>query len=381
MKIDRIRLFRGFHQNTLATSSGIVKRSHMVAIELMSEGFSGWGEALRGDPKEDIEPGKGAKTRLEDLCAQLVGRDLSGPSDGLPEINSVACNDNRLRSYREGLSIALFDLFGKRMGANVSTLLGGAQRKVFPVMPVVHVGPPEQMARRARKWADAGCRYLKIKYRGQRHEDIEAMGAIREVVGPEILLQVDANSGYTDVDEAVAAIRDLEPYNVEVVEDFFAGDLADFARVRLAIKPKIMLDRQAYFPNVQKIVALGAADIINMHPHRQGGLDVAMKINAGAESAGIPTAIGSCHLMGVGNAAFQLLASVVGLTRPCEEIGLGPYFNGPTAGEYEISDDPTIVAKPFPIENGQITIRETPGLGIEVDRKRLEAVATDMEEI
>jgi len=132
---------------------------------------------------------------------------------------------------------------------------------------------------------------------------------------------------------------------------------------------------------VQKIAALGAADVINMHPRNQGGLDAAMKIAAVAESAGIPTAIGSCHLMGVGTAAFQLLGSVVGLTRPCEEIGLAPYFYGPVGDEFDVHDDPTIVTAPFPVENGRVTIRETPGLGVEVDRGRLEDVATDMEEI
>ena len=380
MKIDQIRVYYGFHQNTFSTSRGMVKKCHFAAVEIMSNGFSGWGETLLNDPK-DLEPGKEEKARLEDLCAQLAGRDLSEPADRLPAMNTIDGSDHLMRGYREALSIALYDLFARAMDVNVATLLGGAQRKVFPIMPVVHVGPPEEMAHYSRNWVAAGCRYLKIKYRGVRRDDIEAIGSIRDAVGPGIRLQVDANAGYTDVDEAVAAIHDLEPYDVEVVEDMFAGDLADFARVRSAVKPKFMLDGPAYFPAVEKIVAAGAVDIINMHPRNQGGLDIAMKIAAVAESAGVATAIGSCHLMGVGNAAFQLLGSVVGLTRPCEEIGLAPYFYGPTADQAEVIDDPTIISEPFPIENGQITIRETPGLGVEVDRAKLENVTRDMKEI
>jgi L-alanine-DL-glutamate epimerase-like enolase superfamily enzyme len=80
----------------------------------------------------------------------------------------------------------------------------------------------------------------------------------------------------------------------------------------------------------------------------------------------------------VGTAAYQLLAAVIATTRPCEEIGLAPYFYGPIADEFEVYDDPEIVVEPFPVENGQITIRETPGLGVEVDRAKLENVATSM---
>jgi muconate cycloisomerase len=377
MKIDQVRIYYGFHKNALSTSRGMIKRCHVAAIELVSNGLSGWGETMLADPN-DLELEGKAKGRLEELCAQFVGREVSGPADGLPDMNSLDGDDVLFRGYREGVSIALYDLYGRALGVNVATLLGGVQRRVFPFMPVIHVNPPETMARRSRKWVDDGVQFLKIKYRGEREIDTEALRAIREAVGPEIRLQIDANAGYKDVDEAVAVIRDLEPYDVEIVEDFFAGDLEDFIRVRSAIKPMFMLDGPGYFPNVQRLVAAEAVDIVNMHPRNVGGLDVAMKIAAVAESAGIPTSIGSCHLLGVGTAAYQLLAAVIATTRPCEEIGLAPYFYGPIADEFEVYDDPEIVVEPFPVENGQITIRETPGLGVEVDRAKLENVATSM---
>ena len=67
------------------------------------------------------------------------------------------------------------------------------------------------------------------------------------------------------------------------------------------------------------------------------------------------------------------LGTVIGLTRPCEDIGLMPYYNGPTAGEYAFDREPCVISTPYPIRSGMIGVSSSPGLGVELDPERLAA--------
>ena len=138
-----------------------------------------------------------------------------------------------------------------------------------------------------------------------------------------------------------------------------------------------MVDRQATWPHVNQVIRAGAADVINHHPNNQGGLATALQIDAVATAAGLETAIGSSGLFGIQDAAFQALSSVMGLTRPCEDIGLLPYHSGPTEGEYAFDREPGVVESPYPIERGVIHISDQPGLGVEVDADKLEACTVE----
>ena len=133
-----------------------------------------------------------------------------------------------------------------------------------------------------------------------------------------------------------------------------------------------MVDKDAHWPNVKKILRYNAADIINQHPNNQGRLTYALKISDVASKAGIPTAIGSSGIFGIQDTAYQQLAAVIGLSRPCEDIGLLPYFEGPTAGQYHFNHRPTVLQSQSVICDGNIKIENKPGLGIIIDRNVLE---------
>ncbi|MHB0875643.1 MAG: mandelate racemase/muconate lactonizing enzyme family protein [Anaerolineae bacterium] len=286
-------------------------------------------------------------------------------------LESLSCARLRERRVREGLSIALYDLVGRLAGVPTYVLLGGCQRRVVPGMPVVHVAPPEVMARRAAKWVDEGYRYVKLKLYGEAAPDLAAVERVRRQVGPDVELQADANRGYADIGQAQEQMRRLAGLGVAVVEDLLDGGPEAYCELPRDLGPKIMVDNEAWWPNVQRVVALGAADVINHHPNNQGGLGTALRVDAVATAAGLITAIGSSGLLGIQDAAFQTLSAVVGLQRPCEDIGLLPYCEGPTAGEYHWQGYPSAVAEPYPIVSGQVRIPARPGLGVEVDEARL----------
>ena len=110
-------------------------------------------------------------------------------------------------------------------------------------------------------------------------------------------------------------------------------------------------------------------------------MKVALDIDAVATAAGLETAIGSSGHFGIQDTAFQVLSSVIGLTRPCEDIGILPYYEGPTKGEYKFDRKPSAIKHPYPIIDGVIHIPDEPGLGIELDRRKLDALAVDTIEL
>jgi len=363
-------------------SSGTLEHARAIIWEIDAGDFAGLGECgislEKSCPGLAAGLGGGSDAGLADAirpwATPLLGRDARELESLLPPLSHQL--DWDLLVIREGLSIALHDLVGRASGLPLHALLGGARRRVFPGMPVVHVGPTEVMVRRASKWASAGYRFLKIKFRGQLDEDAHALRAIRHAVGDAVALAVDANAGYPRIDDALRAILALAPCRVDYFEDMLNGPLEDMAALRRLVREqcgaRIMVDRQATWPHIHDVVRVGAADVINHHPDNQGGLASALAINAVACAAGLETAIGSSGIMGIQDAAFMQLACIIGLSRPCEDISLMPYFNGPTRGEYDFDHEPTVIQQGYPVECGVIHVPDLPGLGVELDPDRLQ---------
>jgi L-alanine-DL-glutamate epimerase-like enolase superfamily enzyme len=239
------------------------------------------------------------------------------------------------------------------------------------------------MERRAADWKRAGYRHLKVKLHGSAEEDLATFERVRRAVGPEVELTVDANSSYTDVETAVRVVHALERLGVTVVEDICGEDLDDYAAIRPRVKAKVMLDRHAYWPNTLEVFRRGAADAINLHPRNVGGLDVALWMDAAARVSGAESRMGAPHVVGIGSAAWQILGGVAATTMPVEDLGPLRYEShfGAPSEHYPVDERKMVVKSLFPVENGEVLLPDAPGLGIEVDRKRLAAITTDVLEI
>ena len=360
-------------------STGTWSRARSVIWEIHAGAHVGLGESSMATGEsgsgfgggDDPSDWSALQRMLEPRVARLLGRNALESEAILEPMPQQ--RDPDLMVIREALSIALYDLVGCASGLPVHALLGGMRRSEMPGMPVIHVGPIQVMARRAQKWAGAGYRYLKVKFRGELGEDVEALKAIRVAVGADVRLAIDANAGYQELEEALRAIEALRPCGVEYFEDMLDADDGQIAQLRRLSKARIMVDRQAWWPHVHEVVAAGAADVINHHPNNQGGLGIALQIDAVATAAGLETAIGSSGVFGIQDAAFMQLGTVIGLTRPCEDIGMMPYYSGPTAGEYAFDREPCVISTPYPIRSGMIGVSSSPGLGVELDPERLAA--------
>ena len=177
------------------------------------EGLWGIGEAAPFEPVT----GESAATVLEALKLFRTGLIGMDPLDveGIHRMMDRLLSGNT--SAKAAVDIALYDIKGKLMGQPLYKVLGGSVNQIVTDM-TVGIDTPEAMAAEARERVEKdGFTILKIKAGINPIEDIQALTLIRQAVGPNIRLRVDANQGYT-VSDAVRTLKAFEELGVEAVE-------------------------------------------------------------------------------------------------------------------------------------------------------------------
>lgn len=263
---------------------------------------------------------------------------------------------------KAAVEMALWDIAGKSLGVPVSTLLGGRVRDRIPLSYSVPFGEPEAMAAFAAKRVQAGHRTIKVKIGNGMARDIAAVRAVREAIGPDVRLRVDANMALPTAKDAIRLVAAIARYDIELVEQPLPPrELDAMAEVRRAIAPPLMADESIRTPrDAMEVIRRGAADIANVYVSEAGGLLAASKIFTLCELAGLPCMIGSMPEFGIGTAAQIHLG--VAMTN------LGP--DSDTCGSLYHAED--LLTEPLRIEDGFAYPPEGPGLGISIDMDVLE---------
>ena len=202
-----------------------------------------------------------------------------------------------------------------------------------------------------------GFTILKIKAGINPTEDIQALTLIRQAVGPNIRLRVDANQGYT-VSDAVRTLKAFEELGVEAVEQCLPSwDLDGMRFVRSKVDLQVMLDESVHTPiDAAKACKIDAADIINIKLMKCGGLYPAEKINAIAEANHVQCMVGCMLETKVAIAAgVSLVAAKQNITEAdCDSF---MYAVDPEMG----------MPGGFAVNGGVYTLSDKPGLGIDID--------------
>jgi L-alanine-DL-glutamate epimerase-like enolase superfamily enzyme len=323
----------------------------VLLANVQSHAGNGWGECISLDNSDF--------SSLHKFAEKLVGKSLLCLGAILPSELDTHLN------VRECLEIALLDLLGKSTGLPAHSLLGGKKFSRIPGMPVIHLGEPEEMAEKARKWDYS---FFKVKMMCKPDKDISIIETIRKV-NKSFVLYVDFNCGYSDVDEAIRVMNQLGKLGVSVAEDPVSEsiEIEGYKEIHEKTDVQLMIDTKARsLERVFKIVKNDAADIINLHTSVQGGLSRALEKAVVAKAAGIPCIVGSDGFLGITDSAYQSLGSVI-LNKgfPCEEVG-GKHYHGVC-----------IVKKAYVQKKGMIHIPDTPGLGVEIDRAKLEPIVVE----
>jgi muconate cycloisomerase len=267
---------------------------------------------------------------------------------------------------KAALEMALLDLQGHTLGVPVYKLLGGRDAPAdggdrgIRLKFVVGAVEPDLAAQRAGRMVERGWKAIKVKVARQGDPGVDAarLTAVRQAIGPEVLLTVDANGGYT-VDQAVRAAALFEPLAVALFEQpTRRGDHAAMAAVRRRSGIPIMADESVFTPqDALEVIRAGAADVLSLYPGKHGGVRTTQAIARLAESAGIPCTIGSNLEREVATAAMAHV-TVSTPNIQCERFPgdlIGPvYYEAPLSRE------------PLRYAADRLFVPQTPGLGVTV---------------
>ena len=272
---------------------------------------------------------------------------------------------------KTALDEALHDIKGKALGVPVYQLLGGLVREEVPIAHSLGWLEYDEATSEAAAAVAEGIKTIKIKVGRDATYDVRIVRKVRETIGPDLDIVVDANQGWPTPKYAIAILRRMQEYGIRYAEQPVEG-LAQMAKVTRAVDVPIMADESAWTPqDVLEIVERGAADMISLYTTKPGGLFKAKKVAAVAEAAGLPMNVNGSHETGVGNAAnLHLVASTAGVT----EAGVFPVTclrdDQPTqmAGKMYLDD---IVTRPFEYRDGCLIVPKTPGLGVELDMDKV----------
>ena len=253
-----------------------------VLIRLRTEeGVIGWGESspyapITGENQQsDVSMGRS-------LAELVKGRDVFALSRISADMDDSADYN---QSIKAAFEMAMWDICGKIAGLPVCVLLGG-YRDSFQTDLTVTFETPSIMASRAKEYVAAGFKAVKIKVGENPEIDIQRVREIREAVGKNIALRIDANQGWTPT-EAIRSLRAMEAYNIEFCEQPVKyWDLGGMRRVRNNVGIPIMADETVHTPhNLIDVIRQEAADMVNIKLMKAGGILQATRIAQIADAA------------------------------------------------------------------------------------------------
>jgi L-alanine-DL-glutamate epimerase-like enolase superfamily enzyme len=287
--------------------------TEVVAVDALvttDDGLTGVGEAV-ATPVITGDLHGGIIAALEGPLRQaVVGLDLDDFEDLLRRVQRSVVGNT---SAKAALDIALHDLRSRATGVALHRMLGAG-----PAAPrtdvTISVDSPAAMAEQAVLRVAEGFGTLKLKVAVDPATDIERVRRVRDTVGPEPRLRLDANQGWTPK-EAVAIVTALERAEVDlelVEQPVAAHDLTGLAFVTARVATAVMADESVASPrDALEVVGRGAADLINVKLMKAGGLRPARQILDIAAAAGIGTMIGGMMATGLGVAADAALAATL----------------------------------------------------------------------
>lgn len=344
-------------------------------------GKAGWGEApvikdWGGDYGRYFgeSPGTAIHVIQTHLAPAVVGAE-AGNFAGLHRRM-----DGAIKGYpyaKAAVEMAVYDLAGRSLGVPVHALLGGRLRDAVPVTHSIGLLPVEEAVAECVQVAREGIRTIKIKVGVDPRRDVEIVRRVREAVGEDVDLCVDANQGYATPGEAVQVIKAMEPCHLKYAEQPVEG-IERMAEVARAVDTPVMADESAWSArDVLEIAERRAADIISLYTTKPGGLYRALEVAAVARAAGLPCNVNGSVETGVGNLAnLHLAAAAPSVTLSCVVPVSTPAEaqRGQIAGIYYKDD---LIRAPFAFADGAVRVPEGPGMGIEVDEEKVERYRVD----
>jgi L-Ala-D/L-Glu epimerase len=330
---------------------------NVVIVIRTSNGITGFGEC---NPFMQIN-GESIDTCF--IVAQYLAKVLKGKSP-LKLDNCLAAMDKVIygnHSIKSAFDIALHDIIGQNKNVPIYKLFGGKNDKKLYTDYTVSVGEPEKMAEDALKIKQAGFPAIKVKLGQSRKKDIKRIKLIRDAVGFDIPIRIDANQGWK-VKTAIEALNALDAYSIEFCEEPIARwNYMRLRKVKHNSPIPIMADESVSdHHDAERLIKMRACDMINIKVGKAGGLLNAWKIVKLAEQRDVQLQIGA------------FMESRLAMTASAHLALCSPNIL------YTDFDTPLMHAEDYVIggltyhEKGLMKVPDTPGLGASIEQSVLD---------
>lgn len=298
----------------------------------------------------------------KELAPRLMRHDAYDREGYWAEFDEVPWNP----TAKGALDTAVYDILAQAAGVPLAQYLGGELGPVT-ISYMIGLGDVEATTKEALGIRDKhGVNAFKIKAGKSSAQDIARIRALREALGPEAFLYIDANQLYSPHD-AVRTINKMAEYGLAMAEEPVAINMAPHIRKHVADQltiPMLGDDSVVGIFDTLRELQLGALGVIGIKPPRSG-MHRSMAILKLAEAHGVPVWIGSQGVSGVGTLASAAFASAF------------PNVKFPAdLGNYLRQEDDLLV-DPVDLRDGKVHLPARPGIGVVIDAEKLERFRSD----
>lgn len=330
---------------------GAIDSEELITLKLYADGLVGHGYTYtigRG--------GRAIQALIEhDLVSLLLGQDES-QIEALWELmwrRLLYVGRGGLVSFAiAAVDIALWDLLGLRTGKPLYALLGGEARDIPAYGSGVDLPKPlEGLLRQVEGFMERGFPGVKVKIGRAPDDDAQRVAAVRQLIGEQVDLMVDANMACT-TEEALQRGQQLAQYNIFWFEEpTIPEDVAGHARLVEALPMPIAIGESLHSPyEYARYVEFRAIEVLQIDPVTNGGITVSRRALAMADAAGLRT---SSHYTDE-LSAHLLCASQHPVYLEKHAFALDPYLE-----------------EPQKVINGQVRPTEVPGTGLRFSESAL----------
>lgn len=350
LKVISMPLKTPFH-----THLGTVSEREGIIVEVIdSNGVSGYGEGVAfSTPWYTEETVKTSFHMISDVLIPLLKeKPIKHPEEAAILFQSIRRNN----MAKAGLEMAIWDLYAKINCKSLSAAIGGTREKIAAGV-VVAADSLNSSLNQIEKYLEEGYRRFKIKINP--NQDYSFLNEIRRRY-PELPIMADANSSYSlsDIDR----LKALDDFNLLMIEQPLASDdIIEHSLLQRELKTPICLDESIVsFTDAKNAIELGSCKIINIKAGRVGGIHESKRIHDYCLTKGIEVWCGGMIEFGISRAHNIALASLQGFTIPGDISASNRFW------------EEDIITPEVNVENGFVTVPDTPGIGFGINEKRLQ---------
>lgn len=329
------------------TSFGTQTSKDILLVRAVTEDGEGWGECVTlPDPLYSPEYTEGAVDVIRRFLAPALAE---GELSGAHMVGERLARFKGHRMAKAAVEMAVLDAELRAAGRSFARELGAVHDRVPCGVSVGIMDEIPQLLDAVDEYLAEG--YVRIKLKIEPGWDVDVVRAVRERIGDDVKLQVDANTAYTLRDaQHLARLDEFDLLLIEqpLEEEDVVGH-ADLARL---LTTPICLDESiTSAQTTAAAIRLGATSIVNIKPGRVGGYLEARRIHDVAMANGVPVWCGGMVESGIGRAANIALAALPGFTVPGDVSASDRFYR-------------TDLTEPFVMQDGHLSVPQGPGLGV-----------------